>query len=103
MIEGIINEIRQKEQESNRKIMNARLKADSLVKTAEKKKKLLIKKCENEEKKIKEKLLKQALNDAKKEIEKIRVNEKRKLITEIKKAEKNEKKATQFVKNFLCG
>jgi len=102
MLESIVNEIKRKEKEANRKIMNAKLKADSIVKMAEKKRSLLMKKYGDEEKRAKEKLLKQALDDAKKEIEKIKIEERKKLMTELKKAEKNEKKAIQFVKSYLC-
>jgi len=102
MLESIVNEIKRKEEEANRKIMNAKLKADSIVKMAEKKRSLLMKKYGDEEKKAKEKFLKQALDEAKIEIEKIKVEERKKLTNEIKKAEKNEKKAIQFVKNYLC-
>jgi len=102
MLESIVNEIKRKEEESNRKIMNARLKADSIVKMAEKKRSLLMKKYGDEEKRAKEKLLKQALDEAKKEIEKIKVEERKKLVIELKRAKNNEKGAIQFVKNYLC-
>jgi vacuolar-type H+-ATPase subunit H len=102
MLESIVNEIKRKEEEANRKIANAKLKADSIVKLTEKKRSLLMKKYEGEVKKGKEKFLKQALDEAKKEIEKISVEERKKMTAEIKNAEKNEKKAIQFVKNYLC-
>lgn len=102
MLESIVNEIKRKEEEANRKITNARLKADSIVKMAEKKRSLLMKKYGDEEKRAKEKLLKQALDDAKKEIEKIKSEERKKLLIELKQAKNNEKRAIQFVKNYLC-
>ena len=102
MLENIINEIKRKEEESDKKIMNAKLKADSLIKTAEKKRSLLIKRYKDRVKKEKENFLKKALGEAKKEIEKIKVEERRKLTIELKNAKKNEKKAVQFVKNYLC-
>jgi vacuolar-type H+-ATPase subunit H len=102
MLESIVSQIKQKEEESNRKIMNARLKADSIIKMAEKKSNLLIKKYEDKMEKEKEGLIKQALDEAKKEIEKIKIEEKKRLVIEIKNAKKNEKKAIQFVKNYLC-
>jgi len=54
MLESIVNEIKRKEEEANRKIMNAKLKADSIVKMTEKKRSLLMKKYGDEEKKAKE-------------------------------------------------
>ncbi|MCX6821963.1 MAG: hypothetical protein NTW30_04260 [Candidatus Aenigmarchaeota archaeon] len=102
MLESIVNEIKRKEQEVNRKIMNARSKADSIIKMTEKKRSLLTKKYEDNVKKGKEIFLKQALDEAKKEIEKINIEERKKLMLEIKKAKNNEKKAIQFVKNYLC-
>ena len=102
MLESIVNEIKRKEQEVNRKIINARSKADSIIKMTEKKRSLLTKKYEDNVKKEKERFLKQALDEAKKEIEKINIEERKKLMLEIKKAKNNEKKAIQFVKNYLC-
>jgi len=100
MLESIVNEIKRKEDEANRKITNARAKADSIIKMTEKKRSLLMKKYEDKVKK--ENFLKQALDEAKKEIEKINIEERKKLMIEIKKAKNNEKKAIQFVKNYLC-
>jgi vacuolar-type H+-ATPase subunit H len=102
MLESIVNEIKRKEQEVNRKIMNARSKADSIIKMTEKKRSLLTKKYEDNVKKGKERFLKQALDEAKKEIEKINIEERKKLMLEIKKAKNNERRAIQFVKNYLC-
>jgi vacuolar-type H+-ATPase subunit H len=102
MIESIINEIKRKEEESNRKIMDARLKADSIIKNAEKKRSLLMKKYKDKVKKDKKFFFKQALDEGKKEIEKMKIEKKKKLMNEIKNAKKNEKKVIQFVKKYLC-
>jgi len=102
MLESIVNEIKRKEQEVNRKIMNARSKADSIIKMTEKKRSLLTKKYEDNVKRGKERFLKQALDEAKKEIEKINIEERKKLMLEIKKAKNNERRAIQLVKNYLC-
>ena len=102
MLENIVNEIKRKEEESNRKIMNAKLKADSIIKNAEKKRSLLLKKYKDKVKKEKEIFFKQALGEAKKEIEKMEIEKKKKLTDEIKNAKKNEKKVIQFVKKYLC-
>ena len=100
MLESIVNEIKRKEDEANRKITNARAKADSIIKMTEKKRSLLMKKYEDKVKK--ENFLKQALDEAKKEIEKINIEERKKLMIEIKKAKNNERRAIQLVKNYLC-
>jgi vacuolar-type H+-ATPase subunit H len=102
MLENIVNEIKRKEEESNKKVTNAKIKADSILKMVEKKRNYLIKKYEDEEERLKEKFLKRALDEAKKEIENINNTERRKLTLELKNAQKNEKKAIQFVKKYLC-
>ncbi|MDI6826169.1 MAG: hypothetical protein QMD36_03175 [Candidatus Aenigmarchaeota archaeon] len=92
MLESIVNEIKRKEEESNKRIMNAKLKADSIIKTAEKKRNFLTKKYKDWVKKEKEKFLKQALDEAKKEIEKIKIEERKKWVIELKNAKKMRRK-----------
>ena len=102
MLESVVDRIKQEEEEANKKITNAKIKADSILKMAEKKRNVLIKKYESIEKKLKEDLPKKAMNEAKKEIERIKNIEKRKLNLELKNSEKKKKKAIQFVKDYLC-
>jgi len=102
MLESIVDKIKQKEEEANKKIINAKIKADYILKMAEKKRNVLIRKYESIEKELKEDLPKRAMNGAKKEIERIKNTEERKLDLELKNSEKKKKKAIQFVKDYLC-
>ncbi len=102
MLESIVEKIKLKEEESNKKILNAKLKADSILKMVENKRNALIKKYEKGESQEKENIMKKVFNEAKDEIERIKIEEKKKLDLELKKARENERKAIQFVKKYLC-